>query len=201
MDMSKTIVAKSDQLNADDLMVEGKILKITGIKITNDAQQPVSVNYEGDNGKPFKPCKSMRRVFVKAWGVDEKQYLGRSIKVFCDETVMFGAMAVGGIRISHMSNIDKTLRMLLTATRGRRSEYVVQPLKEEPVISGEELELLISLGSEAASNGSETYTKWGEGLTPEERTAVNHLLRAWFEEAKEVDESSDKSEAQDGGDE
>jgi hypothetical protein len=35
---------------------------------------------------------------------------------------------VGGIRVSHLSHIDKPLTIALTVTRGKRAPYVVQPL-------------------------------------------------------------------------
>ena len=185
--MLKTIIAKSDQLNADDLMVHGKILKITGVKIDENSKQPCSIFYEGDDGKPYKPCLSMRRVLVKVWTEDQTKYVGRSIKVFCDPNVTFGPQAVGGVRISHMSDMERGQRMLLTVKKGIRKEFMVQPLKEEPLIVGDELEMLIVLGNGAAESGTEVFTAWGEGITPLEREAVNHLLRKWFEQAKAVD--------------
>ena len=48
--------------------------------------------------------------------------------LFCDPSVSFGGMRVGGIRISHMSDIEKEVTLLLTATRGKRIECKIQPL-------------------------------------------------------------------------
>ena len=130
MDMSATIQPKSDQLNADSLLAGPRTIKITAVTGNpSSAEQPVSVAYEGDDGKPFKPCKSMRRVMVHAWGPDARAYVGRSMMLFCDPEVRFGGMTVGGIRISHMSDIDGTLSMLLTATKGKRAPFVVRPLQ------------------------------------------------------------------------
>jgi len=129
MDMSKTIAPKSDQMNADDLIGGPKTITITGVRGSDSNDQPVSVFYEGDGGKPFKPCKSMRRVMVKFWGKDATQYAGKSMTLYCDPNVTFGGMKVGGIRISHMSGIDGRQEMLLTATRARKANYVVEPLQ------------------------------------------------------------------------
>jgi len=43
-------------------------------------------------------------------------------------------MEVGGIRISHMSHIDKPVTIALTATRGNKKPTTVQPLvvRDEP---------------------------------------------------------------------
>lgn len=68
MNLADTIIPKSDQLNADDLITGSLTVKVTAVKGSSEPQQPVSIHYEGDNGKPYKPCKSMRRVLVSAWG-------------------------------------------------------------------------------------------------------------------------------------
>nr|MBX2835055.1 hypothetical protein [Micavibrio sp.] len=69
-DISHTIVPKSMQLNADDLISEPKTITITQVRVKDNPDQPVAISYQGDNGKPYYPCKSMRRVMVRAWGKD-----------------------------------------------------------------------------------------------------------------------------------
>jgi len=128
-DMSRTIVPKSDQLNADDLLAGPITITISGVEIRPGQEQPVSIFYAGDNGKPYKACKSMCRVMVSAWGADASKYVGRSMTLFCDPKVKWGGMEVGGIRISHMSDIDGTMTMALTMTRGNKKPFVVRPLK------------------------------------------------------------------------
>lgn len=130
MDMSAFVVPKSDQLNADDL-TEPRTIRITKVSGTGNADQPVAVFFEGDNGRPFKPCKSMRRVMVAAWDKDATAYVGRSMTIYRDPRVAFGGMEVGGIRISHMSHIDKTLSLALTVTKAKRAPYRVEPLAEQ----------------------------------------------------------------------
>lgn len=130
MNMLETIIPKSDQLNADDL-IGGKTMtiRITGVDVKMD-EQPVSIHFEGDGGKPYKPGKSMRRVLVNVWGPDAKAYTGRRLTLYRDDTVKFGGMEVGGIRISHMSHIQKSVTMALTATKAQRRPFTVQPLVE-----------------------------------------------------------------------
>lgn len=120
-----TIVPKSDQLNADDLIAGPMTVKITGVK-RGDSEQPVIVALDGQ--RPYKPCKSMRRVLISAWGDDGSKWVGRSLTLYNDPDVKFGGVKVGGIRISHMSDIPSDLVMSLTATRGKRSEYKVTKL-------------------------------------------------------------------------
>lgn len=72
-DMSKTIEPNSDQLNADDLLTGPRTITITDVKVREGSDQPVSVFYEGDNGKPYKPGKSMRRLMIAVWGTDSER--------------------------------------------------------------------------------------------------------------------------------
>lgn len=133
MDMASTIIPKSDQLNADDLIAAPRVVTITKVRACpGEDAQPVAVHFEGDDGKPYKPCKSMRRVLVLLWGVDASQYVGRAMKLYRDPAVMFGGIQVGGIRISHMSHIDETKTLTLTASRSKRAPFKVEPLVNGP---------------------------------------------------------------------
>jgi hypothetical protein len=130
VDMGAFIAPKSDQLNADDLMAGPRTITVTAVRANEgSAEQPISINFEGDAGKPYKPCKSMRRVMVCVWGADAGKYVGRSMTLYCDQNVQFGGMKVGGIRISHMTNIDAAQTMALTSTRSKRAPFTVQPLR------------------------------------------------------------------------
>lgn len=133
MDMTQFVIPKSDQLNADDLSTP-RTIRITKVTGTGNADQPVSVHFDGDDGRPYKPCKSMRRVMIAGWGVDASQYVGRSMTLYRDPKVVFGGMEVGGIRISHMSNLDRPLALALTVTKAKRAPYKVAQMavQEQP---------------------------------------------------------------------
>ena len=131
-DMRAVIVPKSDQMNADDLLAGPVTIKIAGVSIRPGEDQPVSIHFDGDGGKPYKPCKSMARVMVQLWGADANEYTGRSMRLYCDPKVLWGGMAVGGIRISHMSHVKGPLTMALTVTKGSRKPFTVQPLEVLP---------------------------------------------------------------------
>lgn len=132
MDMSTTIEAKSDQVTADDLMGGPRTILVTrATGNEGNADQPVNIWFEGDNGKPFRPCKSMRRVMVKVWGADAAKYAGRSMTIYRDPKVKWGGMEVGGVRISHMSHMDAAISVALTATRGKKVMAKINPLKVE----------------------------------------------------------------------
>lgn len=129
LNLGDTIVPKSDQLNADDLLVGPITVTVTGVR-RGDKEQPVSVDLSGQ--RPYKPCKSMRRVLITAWGDDGRAWVGRSMTLYCDPNVMFGGVKVGGIRISHLSHIEGVLNLNLTATRGKKTPFVVRPLAVAP---------------------------------------------------------------------
>jgi hypothetical protein len=133
MDMTPTLAAKSNQLTTDDLIAGPLTITISSVS-AGTAEQPVAISYEGDGGKPWYPCKSMRRVLVAAWGADAKEYVGRGITLFRDPSVTYGGIQVGGIRISHLSGLDSPLSIALTVTRQKRSPYKVQPLKQAPPV-------------------------------------------------------------------
>ncbi len=149
-DLSTTIAPKSDQLNADDLIAGPMTITITKVAANpSTAEQPIAIYFDGDNGKPYFACKSMRRVLVQVWGRDGNTYPGRQLTLYRDPSVKFGGLEVGGIRISHMSHIDAPITMALTATRAQRKPFTVQPLtpvekkperKKSPIdLYGEEL--------------------------------------------------------------
>lgn len=140
-DMSGVITPKSDQINADDLIAGPRTILVREVDIRPGTEQPVSIFYEGDTGKPWRPCKSMSRVLVAAWGPDAKQYTGRSITLYRDPSVKWGGLEVGGIRISHLSHIEREMVMALTATKGKRSPYTVRVLTPAASTAAPELTL------------------------------------------------------------
>jgi len=120
-----TIEPKSDQLNYDDFIAGPVTFTVAGVKRGSD-EQPVIVEVEGN--RPFKPCKSMRRVLIAAWGDKGADWVGRQFTLYGDPSVKFGGANVGGIRISHMSHIAGPVTLKLTTTRSKRADYTVQPL-------------------------------------------------------------------------
>jgi hypothetical protein len=182
MNIENTIVPKSDQLNADDLIGGPRTITITGVK-AGSAEQPVIINYQGDDGHPYKPGKSMRRVLVAMWGPEASAYVGRSLTLFRDPDVKFGGMDTGGIRISHATNIDAPFRIALTVTRGKRAPFTVQPLKITPAEEPPDVDLARDIGATKAGQGEAALKEWWTGLTPALRRALADELPKWKETA------------------
>lgn len=128
VNLEHTIAPRSDQLNADDLLSCTKDITVTGVRLHSSDDQPVSIHYEGDDGRPYKPCKSIRRVLIHAWGGNGNDWIGRSMRLYCDPEVKFGGSKVGGIRVSHLTDIDRPITLNLTVTRAKRKPYTVEPM-------------------------------------------------------------------------
>jgi hypothetical protein len=130
MDLTDTIIPKSDQINADDLISGPRTFTIKGVRRGSD-EQPVNIDLVELPGRPFRPSKTVTRILVAAWGKESDAYTGRRLTLYRDPDVKFGGQDVGGIRVSHLSDIPKPVTLALTATRGKKSKHTVQPLPAE----------------------------------------------------------------------
>ena len=175
-DMSTTTAPKSDQMNYDDFIAGPMNITIRKVTIAEGGDQPASVFYEGDNNKPFKPCKSMRRVMVAVWGKESTEYSGKSMTLYGDANVKWAGKAVGGIRISHMSHIDKIHNISITTTKGQRKPHTVKPLKIEMVDPDPEIEEYADLYDRAcqqAENGMSFYKDFFGALSAADKKRLN----------------------------
>lgn len=122
-----TIVPNSNQLNADQLLAGPMTITVRDVRVTV-GDQPVSIFYAGDNGRPYKPNKTMRKALIYAWGDDERTWPGRCLTLYNDPDVKFGGDKVGGIKISHLTDIPGQLVMSLNSTKGKKSTITINPL-------------------------------------------------------------------------
>lgn len=152
----KTIEAKSDQLNACDLLGGPITVTVQGVKKMS-AEQPVAIEI-GDGRQPFKPCKSMRRVLIACWGVSG--WVGRSMTLYCDTDVKWAGERIGGIRISHLSHISGPTEVPLTVSKGKSQLWKVEPLKmvEKPSESVETRIAKVLSAIELAKNADDLAT-------------------------------------------
>lgn len=127
-----TIRPKSDQLNADDLVGTERMIQVERVDIINDPQQPVHIYYVGGDGRPFKPCLTVRRILIALWGDNQNDWLGQFMNLYVDPTVSFGNQKnIGGIRVNAVSHIPSAATLKLTVRRGAKKEYVIQPINLE----------------------------------------------------------------------
>jgi hypothetical protein len=128
LDVSDTIIAKSDQLNAVDLPPAEIIVKIIDVKRVNDKDQPVHLHLKGHEGRPYKPCLSMRRILIHAWGQYADNWIGQSMSLYCDNSVTWAGKEVGGIRIKELSGITEPVQTPIALNQRHRELYTVNPL-------------------------------------------------------------------------
>ena len=159
INLSKTIKPKTDQLNADDLIGGAMTIKIRDIKMLDSQIQPVSIFFDNDNNKPYKPSLGMRRVLVQLWGEDGSLYIGRKLTLFRDDNVKFGGEQVGGIRISHASHISEPTRVLETTAKGKRKPITIDPIIEATKETFNESHPKWNAGIEALKGGKTTLAK------------------------------------------
>ena len=151
-----TIVPKSDQLNAEQLLSAPMTILVTDIKRGSGVDQPVIVSYLNDEGRPYKPCKTCRKILIFAWGDDGSEWIGKRMTLYYDPDIKFGGVKVGGIRISHLSNIERDMAVSLNVTKGKKGEFIIKKLADIRSIS----EMKALLGEAAKSGVKELQAMW-----------------------------------------
>lgn len=163
--LKRAMAPKSDQLNADDLIAGARTINITGVRVNASGEQLVSIFYEGDAGKPWKPSKGMMRVLAYAWGEDPDQWPGRFATLFNDPEVTFGPDKTGGIRISHLSHIQHPINIAITMKKGKRKPVTILPLQ---------------LTQPAPSKGNSHLKAWGQQIKNASLLGVASLQALWL---------------------
>ena len=162
-----TIVPKSNQLNSEQLLYGPLTITVTSVARGSD-DQPIVIPYRNENGRPYKPCKSMRKVLIFAWGEDGNQWIGRSMTLFNDLSVKWAGVAVGGIRISHMTHIERQIALQLTATRGKKEPFIINILT--PPADGRVDKFRAALTAKAGEGLAAIVDAWAK--TPDEIKAA-----------------------------
>ena len=160
--LSDTIVPKSDQLNADQLLGGSMTITVTEVRRGQSDDQPVLIHYAGDEGRPYKPCKTMRKVLIFAWSDDGRAWIGRAMTLYNDPEVKFGGVKVGGTRISHMSHIHSDIALSLTSTKGKKQGYTVRRLEVQTARQKEQMTLDKLLRAVAKATAAE-HLDWCRG--------------------------------------
>lgn len=130
-DMRPATIAKSDQINADDL-IGGPITVTVQRAVRYDRKdQPVEVHTVETPGRCFRPCKTMTRLLVAVWGHDGATWTGRTMTLYRDPRAHFGEFE-GGVRISHVSGIHGPVSISLAVSKGKKAMYRVEPMDDAP---------------------------------------------------------------------
>lgn len=121
-----TTKAKSDQMNAVDLIAGPAVFVITDIRMTGASDQPVAISLDAHT-QPWKPSKTFRRVLAASWSGDPSEWIGRHVVLWCDPTITWAGEKVGGIAISHMSHIDGEKVYKLNESKSKKKTIKIQP--------------------------------------------------------------------------
>ena len=170
MDITKAIIAKSDQMNAIDLVGGPEIITVTEAREGSAEQPVIIVTSEFGKGRPFKPSKTALRVLGVAWGKHTSVWIGRRIELYRDPSVRWAGEEVGGIRIKGLSDIDGPLTLNLLASKNKYAKFTVQQLPDLPpsrnwltelATTDGDLDLIRALGT-AAKNGGASADVMGQ---------------------------------------
>ena len=129
-DITEAMKAKSDQLNAMDIMGSPLVIRVRYVDYNPNREQPVWIYFDGDNGKPWRPSKGMIRIIGGAWGKMTEDWIGKYAKLFFEPSVTWAGKEVGGIWVKELSDIpEKGLNFSLALSRTKRIPFPVKCLK------------------------------------------------------------------------
>lgn len=133
MDITDALAPTSDQLDAVELVNPRTFTIDTGSRLgKRDGKTVAEIRLVGFE-RVWRPSKGMLDVLAACWGTDSKAWAGRRVTLYNDPDVMFGKEKTGGIRISHLSHIDKARAVTIRASgAGRKKQWRVDPLPDAP---------------------------------------------------------------------
>ena len=192
LDVTKMCAAKSDQINAIDLISGPRIAKITDVKIFSETEQPIHVVLDGDTKRPWKCSKTSVRALASLYSSDASNWIGKHIEIYCDESVLWGGQQVGGVRQSRAEGITAPKRLTLTKSRQKKETVVINPLSADDIKShydkkDKPLEVTapskpasidpteLKRQMDAVSGDAAKKREWWSGLTDDEKAVVKGL--------------------------
>ena len=179
--LKDTIVPNSNQLNADQLIGGPMTITVTAVRRGN-SEQPIIVHYANEAGRPYKPCLTMRKVLIFAWGEDGEAWVGKSMTLYNKRDVKWGGVEVGGIRISHMSHIEGDIKLSLAVTRGKKDPVIIKRLDvRDPTIAAR------TALEQASRGGMASLRAAWDGLPAAMKTAIGGCPAELKVKAQEVD--------------
>jgi len=133
MDITDALAPTSDQLDAVELVNPRTFTIAEGSRLgSRDGKTVVEIRLV-DFPRVWRPSKGMLDVLAKCWGTDGKVWAGRRVTLYNDPEVTFGKEKPGGIRISHLSHIDKARNVTIRGRGvGKVQAWRVEPLPDAP---------------------------------------------------------------------
>lgn len=171
MNLSQATLARSDQLNADDLVGGPRTFTVAEVR-RGDNEQPVAIVLEEyPANRPFKPSKTVLRLLSHVWGEETDDWPERPrFTLYRDAKVKWAGQEIGGIRVSHMSHIDKPVKIALAESKGKKSLIVVEPLPDDAPASP-------PVDEETVARLADLREEW-KTADPERKTAIAAEVKA-----------------------
>lgn len=122
----------------------------------------VWVHYEGENGRPWKTSLTARRILARLWTEESDNWIGHTVAVHCDPTVVYAGEEVGGIRPHAATGIDSERVIKLKERRGPKPKtFKIVPLRLDSSPQAKPTRIEFSM---------ETYTRAIEKIISESET-------------------------------
>lgn len=129
VDIRAATKPKSDQLNYETFLTGSQTFTVS--KVTpGDRDHPVFIHMNECPATPYKPSKGMLKCIAQpdGWGDKSSQWVGKSITLYGDPTVIYGGVEVGGIKVAALSDINGDYETLISARRGVRKPHLIKKI-------------------------------------------------------------------------
>lgn len=129
VDIRAATKPKSDQLNYETFLTGPQTFTVS--KVTpGDRDHPVFIHMNECPATPYKPSKGMLKCIAQpdGWGDKSSQWVGKSITLHGDPTVIYGGVEVGGIKVAALSDINGDYETLISARRGVRKPHLIKKI-------------------------------------------------------------------------
>lgn len=129
VDIRAATKPKSDQLNYETFLTGPQTFTVS--KVTpGDRDHPVFIHMNECPATPYKPSKGMLKCIAQpdGWGDKSSKWVGKSITLYGDPTVIYGGVEVGGIKVAALSDINGDYETLISARRGVRKPHIIKKI-------------------------------------------------------------------------
>ena len=174
VDITPALQAKSDQLNAEDLITGPITVHVTGGYLAEGNRLVVELAEYPQ--RPWLASRGMAKFIGAIWGTETDEWAkNAAITLFRNPEVVYGGKAVGGIQIQAISGISKPYTGPLRKSRDKSVPFTIQPLidhvaeslTDAQIAAAESVEELRAMWSRASTVQQEQITARANQLTGE----------------------------------